>query len=533
MPEASPCRKKKKLTLIASKQGVETAERALIRLGFDSKSNFAESQRLSRSTVTNFFNQIPIQLDSFKRICDALKLKWQQVAGITEDSINSEQIERSVNPSPDIEKGVKLKMLVRQVSVIDQQSRTIKSVIILKGEIDSISNLRILATILRENGGDTIQIIDIQEGSIKLIIEGSQEDIERLLIQINSGELTEIDGFPVEDAQILSESSEDVEDAQILSESLDFDKLLEKVNRLLIQIKSEELTEIDGFPVEDAQILRKSSEDGESSKQKWRLVEEIVTNPISRRNLSGADLSDADLRNACLIGANLSEADLSDSDLRDANLSDTNLSRTNLSGANLSGAKMRFADLSDADLSGADLSGADLSGADLSCTNLSGTDLSGANLSPAYLSPVYLSRTNLKSPYLKGAKLSFADLRGPYLRGPYLKGTYLKGADLKGADLKGADLRFADLSGTDLRGADLSGADLRGADLRGADLRGIQLKKTLFSDNLGITEKLKQHLIKRGAIFDDSPGDPLSPPIKWIRVRQKNGIFGKDSPSHN
>ena len=494
MPDASPCKKKKKLTIVASKQGVETAERALIWRGFDSKRNFAESQRLSRSTVTNFFNQVPIQPDSFKRICDALELKWQEIVEITQQSrINHEPIKIQVNAMPDIiEEGVTQKMLVRQVTVIDKNRQEIKTLIItLQGDINSINSIsdpQRFEAILKKHGVPTIQVTDIQEGSIKLIIEGSQEDIERLLIKINSGEITEIDGFPVEDAQILSESSEDVEDAQILSQISGFDELLEKIDRFLIQIKSEELTEIDGFPVEAAQILRKSFKDGESSEQKWRLVEEIVTNRNSRRNLSGADLSDADLRTACLIGANLSEADLSD-----------------------------------ADLSGTDMRDANLRGADLSGTNLSGTNLSRANLSPSYL-----SHADLKSPHLKGAKLSFADAIGTHL-----KGTDLKGADLKGADLRFADLRFADLSGTDMRDADLSGVDLRGADLRGADLRGIQVKKTRFSDNLGITEKLKQHLIKLGAIFDDSPGDSLSPRIKWIRVRQKNETFGKDSPSHN
>ncbi len=404
MPDSSPCTKKKKLTLVASKKGLEIADKALIRLGFDSKSNFAESQRLSRSTVSNFFNQVPIQLDSFKRICDALKLKWQEIAGITEDSINSEQIERSVNPSPDIEEGAKVKMLVRQVTVIDKQSGTIKSVILLKGEIDSISSLRILATILREireNGGDTIQIIDIQEGSIKLIIEGSQEDIERLLIQIKSGELTELDGFPVEDAQILSESSED----------------------------------------------------SESSQQKWRLVEEIVNNPMTGRDLSGADLSDADLSDACLINANLSQADLSG------------------------------ADLSSADLSGANLSVLLSNRLNRLLSDLSGTDLREANLREAAR-------------------------RRALVRRALVRDALLSGANLSGANMRDANMRDAELSGANLSGAKLSGAELSGADLSGANLSGIQVEKTRFRDNLGITEELKKDLINRGAIFEDSPGNP-------------------------
>lgn len=404
MPDASPCTKKKKLTLVASKKGLEIAERALIRLGFDSRSNFAKSKLLSRSTVANFFNQVPIQLDSFKRICDALKLKWQEIAGITEDSINSEQIERSVNPSPDIEEGAKVKMLVRQVTVIDKQSGTIKSVILLKGEIDSISSLRILATILREireNGGDTIQIIDIQEGSIKLIIEGSQEDIERLLIQIKSGELTELDGFPVEDAQILSESSED----------------------------------------------------SESSQQKWRLVEEIVNNPMTGRDLSGADLSDADLSDACLINANLSQADLSG------------------------------ADLSSADLSGANLSVLLSNRLNRLLSDLSGTDLREANLREAAR-------------------------RRALVRRALVRDALLSGANLSGANMRDANMRDANMRGANMSGAKLSGAELSGADLSGANLSGIQVEKTRFRDNLGITEELKKDLINRGAIFEDSPGNP-------------------------
>ena len=57
---------KKKITYKASLQGVERAEAAFKRYGFESKSNFAKSQLISRSTVTKFFQRQPIQLDSFK-----------------------------------------------------------------------------------------------------------------------------------------------------------------------------------------------------------------------------------------------------------------------------------------------------------------------------------------------------------------------------------------------------------------------------------------------------------------------------------
>src|SRR6476661_6582618 len=378
MPDSSSCRKKKKLTLVASEKGVATAEKALIRLGFESKSNFAVVH-LSRSTVSKFFNQYPIQLDSFKIICEVLKLKWQEIADLTQESLDYEPIETQVKPSPDLEDGVKKTMLVREVTILEKTTQKTKAVITLKGDIDSISNIQVIAAILKEYGGDTIQIADIQEGSIKLIVEGSREDIERLLSKIESRELTEIDSFPVEDVQILSESSED----------------------------------------------------GESSEEKWRLVEEIVTNQIIGRDLSGADLSDADLRNAYLIYANLNEADLSYSDLSGAQLSDANLSDANLSGVNLSGANLSDANFSDANLILANLRGANLRGA-----NLSGRDLSDADLILANLSNAELSGADLSGAYLIGANLSNANLSN----------ANLSGANLIGADLIGADLSDANLS---------------------------------------------------------------------------------------
>jgi uncharacterized protein YjbI with pentapeptide repeats/DNA-binding Xre family transcriptional regulator len=332
MTYPSQRQKKKKITYTASPQGVETAEKALKRLGFESKINFAKSIYLSRSTVTKFFQGQPIQLDSFKRICEALTLNWKEILQMYEEE-KSKRPEINKPSNSDTDKGVEqVKTLSRKVTVLDKQSQVIKAVIILEGDFNSINNnLSVsLQAILREFSGDTIKITDIEEGSIRLIIEGSPEDIEQLLSRFNSGELTEVSGFPVEDVQILSESSDD---------------------------ESNELND------------------------KWRLVQEIVSQVVDGRNLSGADLSDADLSDAILKRVNLSNADLSNADL---------------SGADLSGADLSGADLSGADLSGADLSGADLSGAILSVTDLSGTDLSGAILSDAILSGAILSDDNLR-----------------------------------------------------------------------------------------------------------------------------------------
>ncbi len=124
----------------------------------------------------------------------------------------------------------------------------------------------------------------------------------------------------------------------------------------------------------------------------------------------------------------------------------------NLSDANLSRTNLRDANLSDANLSGANLSHADLSSANLSDANLSGSNLSHANLSCAHLSVVNLS-----------------------------------GANLSHADLSSAFLGLANLSDTNL-----SGAEVRNA---------------TFGHNQGLSEDIKLDLKRRGAIFEDSPGD--------------------------
>jgi uncharacterized protein YjbI with pentapeptide repeats len=253
--------------------------------------------------------------------------------------------------------------IARRVIPIDEQGQEIKiAAVILEGDINSVQTdlLFWCEVFSKKYPGNNIKVTSIKPGSIKLIIEGNQKDIEMLLSDFESGKLREIEGLPVEAAQLLSESTED-------------DK---------------------------------------SSKQKWRLVEEIVTKVWRARDLSGADLSDADLRNTCLISANLSDADLSNSDLS-------------------------YADLSYADLSRADLSDA---------------NLSGANFISAYL------------------------------------------------------IR-ANLSGANLIGANLSDANLKRANLSDADLKRARVENAEFGGSLGISESMKQDLIKQGAIFEDSPGD--------------------------
>lgn len=166
-------------------------------------------------------------------------------------------------------------------------------------------------------------------------------------------------------------------------------------------------------------------------------------------------------------GANLSGFNLNNADLSAVNLSKTNLSSANLSNTNLSSGNLNYAILKDANLSGADLSGADLSYADLSYADLSDANLNGADLT--------------------FARLSAARLRN---------------ANLSGADLSGADLVF-----TNLNFATLDNADLSYANLSGVSLKRVKVNKAKFGENVDLSEDIQLDLKKRGAIFENSPGD--------------------------
>jgi predicted NACHT family NTPase len=77
---------KKRLLVKATPQGIEKAEKALMRLGLGTKTNFANTRRLSRTTVTKFFNREPIQLDSLQRICEELTLPWREIIDLSENA---------------------------------------------------------------------------------------------------------------------------------------------------------------------------------------------------------------------------------------------------------------------------------------------------------------------------------------------------------------------------------------------------------------------------------------------------------------
>jgi len=245
--------------------------------------------------------------------------------------------------------------------------------------------LTLLELLRKITDDQEITITDIEQGSIKLTLKGSQKSLEKIESLFKSGDLNKIsEDITVENVQFTEDNC--------LAFTIAGDVNADEITYLKSTIIGQNLAESPKQLAEESSanpFSVKTVSTNEASKEiNNKLIESIkkpnLPQPIfERTNQKEADLSGAFLRGAILWGANLSGAYLSGANLSRAFLSGAFLIEANLSDAKLSGANLRGAILIEADLSKADLSGADLSGANLSGADLRRADLSDANLSAA------------------------------------------------------------------------------------------------------------------------------------------------------
>ena len=489
-----------------SKEGFERAKEAFHLKGWTHE-YLAGSVECTRQTVAKFFAGGDIEKRFFEAICSKLNLIVAEIA-----DLESEEGQLKTSVSVNGNRQQSLATLTQKQTESDEEKVSF-SILGTASKVD-LPKLKALVANLQKITGDTsIAIVDIEKGSIRLILEGSQESLEQIEALFKSGQLTEVEGILVQDVQFIT--------PQIPKPDEDIQTIDKKRLVFIIagSVSSEEIQELKAVFTETL-----DNDEEIEADDKARLVQEIITKGAKDRNLSGADLKRADLRRVNLSHANLSNVNLSHATLSNVKLIRANLSGANLSGANLSDAKLIYGNLSDANLSGADLSDANLSDAhliraNLSGANLSGANLSGANLSGANLSGANLSGANLSHANLSGANLSHANLSGAHLKGARIdtqtkidskwhlvweivtqgaREQDLIGIDLSGAHLSGADLSGADLSGAHLIRAHLIRADLSGANLSGANLSGAYLSDAYLSDAYLSDADLSRGNLSRG-----------------------------------
>jgi uncharacterized protein YjbI with pentapeptide repeats len=332
-------------TIRASTKGLEEVDQARRKKGWSkSEEAWAGLALTSVATLRRFCAGIPIQTRTFQEICKAVEITdWESIA--------------------DFER-------------IDETSSKVYSkrlCFAIAGSIEDIdkNKLDAIVALLQKLGGDTtIEILDIDEGSIKLILGGSPEALEKIESLFKSGEAF---GSSVQDVHFLEKN--------------ELIWLISKNGGTALNLSGLDLRGADLYGADLCHAHLRETD-------------------LRYAHLSHADLIGADLSHAHLIGSYLSHADLSHADLSHADLSHADLYSSNLSHTNLSHTNLRHAHLSISNLSHADLSHADLSISNLSISNLSHAILRGANLSHAILPGANLSEADLYYANLIGADLS-------------------------------------------------------------------------------------------------------------------------------
>ncbi len=327
---------------------------------------------------------------------------------------------------------------------------------VMSGSIDETekSKLEAIVAHLKTLTRDTsLTLLKVESGSIKLVLEGSEEGFKRLESLVISGALDQIQKISVLEINRRNPKN-------ILSSSASNEFTKRGINS-----KEKPPTQ-------------------PSYKIPYQKYEPIL---LSYGNYPGIDLQghnlqDSHLQGCNLRGANLKGANLSGADLRRVNLNSANLCHADLVGADLTGANLINANLSGANLYRVDLQRANLERADLSHACLIEAQLLGTCLRRAKLKNAQLTRAKLDGANLRGTNLSYADLQEVSLNQANLTFATLHKAKLKGARLMGSYMRGVDLSNAQLTDADLSGALLVGANLRGADLQNARLFRANLSD---------------------------------------------------
>lgn len=299
-------------TLKASTTGLDLVDKARRKKGWaKAEQAWAGLACTSTATLKRFWAGVTIRSDTFQAICKAVGIEdWEAIVEFEDDS-----------KSPSLISGKRLSFVI-------------------SGSIEKVDKhtLDAIVALLNKKCGDTsIGIVDIDDGSIRLILGGSEDALNRIEELFQSGELAQIEGI--------------------------------EVKAVHFSLKSEQVALLKKNGGEAQNLMRADLRDAD-------LRDAILRSAILRSaDLRGANLSGADLKGTDLRGADLSDAILRRTDLRGANLRGTTIlshtifsSATILSRTILRGANLRSADLRGADLSGAILIRADLSNADVTQT---------------------------------------------------------------------------------------------------------------------------------------------------------------------
>ncbi|MEA5470658.1 hypothetical protein [Spirulina sp. 06S082] len=174
-------------TLKVSPECIKQVKFSLPRHNYSTVQELAEDSQIARSTVSNFLNGKPVLTRNFLELCHFLDLDSEQISGLKikenkqqDYSINAQNID-SIKRQSNI-------TIIQLSIVLDTQDEV------------AISKLPEILKQIKEISGDTsMNIENIEKGSIVLKISGSKTGCERLNNLFRSGQLTELLGIEILD----------------------------------------------------------------------------------------------------------------------------------------------------------------------------------------------------------------------------------------------------------------------------------------------------------------------------------------------
>jgi DNA-binding XRE family transcriptional regulator len=205
-------------SLRVSEEGLKKAKEAFKRAGW-TQDHLAGRADCTRQTVHKFLNGRDVEKRIFEAICGELKLTVGEIADFESEE---EQLSKSLGSNGSSvqtlqgntsessqERCGNMDVLTEPVAETKEQNQTYEErlAFAIAGSVSKvdIQKLKAIVGVLQKITGDTsLEIVDIEKGSIRLILEGSQESLEQIEALFKSGQLTEVEGFRVEDVQFVN-----------------------------------------------------------------------------------------------------------------------------------------------------------------------------------------------------------------------------------------------------------------------------------------------------------------------------------------
>ena len=156
---------------------------------------------------------------------------YEQSGNLGAGHVSESEIKRETKLGGIINEG-KENLKTTQQEICQKATTKKRLAFAIAGSIEEVDQdkLEAIVALLRKITGDTsIEIVGKEKGSIKLILEGSQEGLEKLKALFDSGELTKVDDIPVEYVLFLdTEKSDDDEKIETDEESRLVEKIVNK-----------------------------------------------------------------------------------------------------------------------------------------------------------------------------------------------------------------------------------------------------------------------------------------------------------------